>query len=119
MEFDSLMPQVMSSPYFQSPNQLAKESGYDGHLLCHCSNKAIAFRLSVDFSFFHPSFLILFPKKQDLCDCALCLCLYLTVFAWRAVSYQVSVMEGEIPSKFVKGVAEQSAAAEKVASSKP
>lgn len=56
MEFDSLMPQVMSSPYFQSPNQLAKESGYDGHLLCHCSNKAIAFRLSVDFSFFHPSF---------------------------------------------------------------
>lgn len=33
MEFVSLMPQVMSPSCFQSLNQLAEKSGYDGRLL--------------------------------------------------------------------------------------
>jgi len=33
MEFVSVMPQVMSPSCFQSLNQLAEKSGYDGRLL--------------------------------------------------------------------------------------
>lgn len=69
-------------------------------------------RLSVGFSlFFFFSFLIWFPKKQDLCDCALCLCLYLTTFAWRAVFCKLSMM-GRNSFQVFEEMAEQSAAAE-------
>lgn len=95
MEFDSVMPRVMSPSYFQSLNQFAKKSGYDGYLLCYFWTKAIVLWVVSGFLFlflFFFSFLIWFPKKQDLCDCALCLCLYLTTFAWRAVFYQLSMI---------------------------
>lgn len=76
MEFDSVMPRVMSPSYLQSLNQLAEKSGYDGHLLCYFWTKAIALEVVSGFIFFFFHFLIWFPKKQDLCDCALCFCLY-------------------------------------------
>lgn len=52
MEFDSTMPQVMAPSSFQSLNQLAEQSGYDGHLLRWFWTKAIAREVGREFPFF-------------------------------------------------------------------
>lgn len=52
MEFDSTMPQVMAPSSFQSLNQLAEQSGYDGHLLRWFWTKAIAWEVGREFPFF-------------------------------------------------------------------
>lgn len=91
VEFGSVMPWVMSTSDFQSLNLLAKKSGYDGHLLRYFWTKAIALEVVSRFLWGF-IFFIWFPEKQDLCDCALCLCLHLTSFARRAVFYRLSMM---------------------------